>query len=314
MRAVISDAKKCVKFTALFNNLKQFTNNILLNFKKDGIYIQCLDDSHCCLFEANLASKWFSTYDVKAPVTIGINLGMFYKVLNARHETQAIELCLQKNKPDLVFINFIMGASGNFDKYFELSLIDIQMELMNVVENETLVDLHMETKTFCEMISQFMIFDDMLTITFNEDKISLKASGSDGKMRTELRLDDVKEYVTAESITLVQSYSLRYINMMCHFNKLSADLYMGFSDTMPMLMKYDLGEDSYASFHLAPKITDEEEQAEQDQLDQDQDEEEQAEQDQLEQDQDEQDQEQEEQSDADSDNEIVSKMTNIKIK
>ena len=312
MRAVISDAKKCVKFTALFSNLKQFTNNILLNFKTDALYIQCLDDSHCCLFEANLASKWFSTYDVKAPITIGINLGMFHKVLNARHETQAIELCLQKNKPDLVFINFIMGASGNFDKYFELSLIDIQMELMNVVENETLVDLHMETKTFCEMIGQFMIFDDMLTITFNEDKISLKASGSDGKMRTELRLDDVKQYVTAESITLVQSYSLRYINMMCHFNKLSADLYMGFSDTMPMLMKYDLGEDSYASFHLAPKITDEDqeqEQAEQEQAEQDQ-----AEKDQEDPEDEENNNSHEEQEDDSDDEQLVSKMTNIKIK
>ena len=286
MRAVISESKKCVKFTALFNNLKQFTNNILLNFKTDSLYIQCLDDSHCCLFESNLSSKWFSTYEVSEAITIGINLGMFYKVLNARHETQAIEICLKKNKLDQVFINFIMGASGNFDKYFELSLIDIQMELMNVVENETLVDLHMETKTFCEMISQFMIFDDMLTITFNEDKISLKASGSDGKMRTELRLDDVKEYVTAESITLVQSYSLRYINMMCHFNKLSSDLYMGFSDTMPMLMKYDLGEDSYANFHLAPKITEDEEQEDEEQ----------------------------EENDVSDDEQLVSKMKTIKIK
>jgi proliferating cell nuclear antigen PCNA len=306
MRAIISEAKKCVKFTALFNHLKQFTSNILLNFKTNGLYIQCLDDSHCCLFESNLSSKWFSEYEVSVPVTIGINLSMFYKVLNARHETQAIEIRLQKNKTDHVFINFIIGASGNFDKYFELSLIDIEMELMNVVNNETLVDLHMETKTFCEMISQFMIFDDVLTITFNEDKISLKASGSDGKMRTELRLDDVKEYVTAESITLVQSYSLKYINMMCHFNKLSSDLYMGFSDTMPMLMKYDLGEDSYASFHLAPKITDEENE-EQDNEEQDNEEQDNEEQDNEEQDN-------EEPEDSDEEEEIVSKMTNIKIK
>ena len=298
MRATIYDSKKSVKFTALFNHLKQFTNNILLNFRKDGLYIQCLDDSHCCLFESNLSSKWFSKYEVNAAVTIGINLSMFYKVLNARHETQAIELCLQSNKPDLVFINFIDGANGNFNKYFELSLIEIEMELMNVTVNETLVDLHMETKTFCEMISQFMIFDDMLTISFNEDKIGLNASGSDGKMRTEIKLDDVKEYVTAESIILVQSYSLRYINMMCHFNKLSADLYMGFSDTMPMLMKYDLGDDSFASFHLAPKITDEDDEKHHNENDPD-------ELDNV---------SREDDSDYDEENKIISKMSNIKIK
>ena len=107
------------------------------------------------------------------------------------------------------------------------------------------------------MINQFMIFDDVLMITFTEEKIGLTASGSEGKMRTEINIDDVKEYQIAEKIDLKQSYSLRYINLMCNFNKLSSELYMGFSDAMPMLMKYDLGENSHASFHLAPKITDE---------------------------------------------------------
>jgi proliferating cell nuclear antigen PCNA len=259
MKVVISDTKKCAKFTILFQYLKQFTTNLLLYFREESMYIQCLDDSHCCLFEADLKSGWFQEYVIEQPKTIGINLNMFHRVLNARHESQSIELTVnEEEEEDNVYVNFINGTNNNFNKYFELSLVNIESELMNVTKNDTLVDLHIETKTFCDMINQFMIFDDKLTITFNEDQIDLQASGTDGKMRTEIKLDDVKEYVTAENITLTQSYSLRYINMMCHFNKLSGDLYMGFSDTMPMLMTYDLGDDSYLNFHLAPKIIDDE--------------------------------------------------------
>ena len=265
MKVIIRDTKKCNKFTSLFQHLKQFTTNIQLNFRKEGLYIQCLDDSHCCLFETDIKVGWFQTYDLETPnlscKTIGISLNMFHKVLNARQESQSIELRLNDgggDEDDHILINFIDGDDKVFDKYFELSLVNVDEELMNVTVNDTFVDLTIETKTFCDMITQLMIFDDTLTITFNDDKIGLQASGSDGKMRTEIKLDDVNEYVTTENITLVQSYSLRYINMMCHFNKLSSEIYMGFSNSMPMHMKYSLGDDSYLNFHLAPKIVEDE--------------------------------------------------------
>ena len=257
MKFIIGDPKKAIKFTTIINHLKQFTSNILIHLKPEGFYIQCLDDSHCCLFECELEPTWFEEYSFEYTKTIGISLSTFYKVLNARQEKQSIELVLDEENEDIVFVNFINGGNGNFDKYFELSLINIESECMNVTPPETLVDLTIETKTFCDMINQFMIFDDVLMITFTEEKIGLTASGSEGKMRTEINIDDVKEYQIAEKIDLKQSYSLRYINLMCNFNKLSSELYMGFSDAMPMLMKYDLGENSHASFHLAPKITDE---------------------------------------------------------
>jgi proliferating cell nuclear antigen PCNA len=258
MSFIISDPKKASKFTGIFQHLKQFTSNVLLNFKTDKLYIQCLDDSHCCIFECDITKEWLGTetYLFETPLSVGINLNMFHKVLNARQETQSIEFRVDSKNEDIVYINFINGTDGYFNKYFELSLINIDTDLMDIILSETLVDLTMETKTFCELINQFMIFDDLLTITFDEDKIGLIASGNEGKMRTEIKLEDVKEYATAESVTLIQSYSLRYISMMCHFSKLSNELYMGFSESMPMHMKYDLGENSYVNFHLAPKFTD----------------------------------------------------------
>ena len=79
-----------------------------------------------------------------------------------------------------------------------------------------------------------------------------------------MKIDDIKEYAIAEGTTIVQSYSLKYIHLMCQFNKLATEMEMGFSADMPMLMKYMLGDDadaenkSYVRIHLAPKIVDEE--------------------------------------------------------
>ena len=99
-----------------------------------------------------------------------------------------------------------------------------------------------------------LMFNNEVLFSFGEDKIKLNASGNDGSMRTEIKFDDVQEYAIAEGTELTQTYSLKYINMMCSFHKLNSELCMGFSESMPMHVKYNLDDDSYVSFYLAPKI------------------------------------------------------------
>ena len=132
-------------------------------------------------------------------------------------------------------------------------------ELLNTNEmRETDIDLTIEAKTFCDLIHQLLIFDEILTLTFSEDKIDMKSSGNEGSMQVEMKIDDIKEYAIAEGTTIVQSYSLKYIHLMCQFNKLAPEMNMGFSKDKPMTMKYDLLEESYVRIHLAPKMVDDE--------------------------------------------------------
>ena len=117
-------------------------------------------------------------------------------------------------------------------------------------------------KIFCSLINQLTIFDNNLTLTFNEENIECVSSGSDGSMKALINVEEVKEYAIPDSTVLKQSYSLRYVQMMCNFNKLSSEMEMGFNDERPMVMKYVLGDnndtESFARIHLAPKFVDEE--------------------------------------------------------
>ena len=266
MKIVFANSRKCQQFSAMFANLKNFTDNVCIYFKPDHLYIQCLDDSHCCLFEARLNSTWFKEYTFDETIDngcIGINIAMLNKVLNTWTDTQEITLETNPNT-DKFSLNFENGntTSGQFNKYFELSLIDVQNELMDVRLFDTLVDLTVDSKVFCSLISQLTIFDNSLTFTFNEENIECVSSGSDGSMKALININEVKEYAIPESTTLKQSYSLRYVQMMCQFNKLAGEIEMGFSEDKPMTMKYLLGDnndpDSFVRIHLAPKIIDEE--------------------------------------------------------
>ena len=258
MKITIEDTRKIGKLATIFCHLKPFTDNIVIYIKPEGLYIQCMDDGHCALFECTLDKGWFTEYDFNANTDmpcVSMNIGMLYKVLNTREDDQTMEITLMKDNADQINITF---NGGKTCKYFELPLVNIDYDVLNTDSiKDTDIDLTIEAKTFCELINQLMIFDEVLTMTFSEEKIDMKSSGNEGSMKVYMKIDDLKEYAMDENTTtLVQSYSLKYIHLMCQFNKLSTDINMGFSKDKPMTLRYDLLEGSNVVIHLAPKVRD----------------------------------------------------------
>lgn len=264
MKLVFASANRSKQFATIFANLKNFTDNVSIYFREDNLYIQCLDDSHCCLFEAQLMRGWFKEYNYDAgtdQACVGVNIAMLNKVLTTWNDSQEMSIEIEPES-DKICINYENGnaITGQFNKYFELSLIDIESELMDVRLFDTLVDVTIESKVFCSLISQLTIFDDSLTLTFNEENIECVSSGSEGSMKAMIHVSEVKEYAIPDSTILKQSYSLRYVQMMCQFNKLATEMELGFSATTPMVMKYGIGDnndaESFVRIHLAPKMPD----------------------------------------------------------
>ena len=259
MKISLEDTRKISKLATIFCHLKPFTDNVVIYFKPNGLYIQCMDDGHCALFECTLDKGWFTTYDFNVATDMPnatLNIGMFYKVLNTREDEQTLEIELTTDDEDKIFITF---NGGKTCKYFELPLINIDHDVLNTDSiKDTDIDLTIEAKTLCDLINQLMIFDEVLTMTFSEEKIDMKSSGNEGSMKVDMKIDDLKEYAIAESTSLVQSYSLKYIHLMCQFNKLAGEINMGFSKDKPMTMRYDLLEESSVIIHLAPKVRDDE--------------------------------------------------------
>ena len=143
-------------------------------------------------------------------------------------------------------------------------MICLETERLEIPSCETLVDLTIDTTTFSKLITQLLIFSEHVTLTFTDNSIQFETSGTEGAMKSNIDLEDVNEYAIEENASLVQSYSLSFINMMCSFSKLNKNIIMGFNENMPMSLKYNLGtEDDDESenecavmFYLAPRCND----------------------------------------------------------
>ena len=269
MKLIISNSSKAIKFTNIFNNLKNFTETTNMIFSDDGLYIQGMDKTQCCLFELKINNHWFDSYEFDKSndaEKIGISNSIMHKILNTRRDNQKINISYSGN-PDKLSIHFLNEDNEKneqikteFNKKIDIPLMDLESQLLSVPNTEYEAEITISSNMMREIVDELSIFNDKLEISLNEENINLKSSGIEGEMGITIKNDDIIEYAIVENGNLKQSYSIKFFKLMTGFNKLSSEVKLGFSEVNPMLMLYALepncSELNYIKFYLAPYIND----------------------------------------------------------
>jgi proliferating cell nuclear antigen len=255
----LENKQKLEVFVALFQLLKNWGSMLNLQFNTDELFIQTMDNSHVCLSNISIKGKWFSQYKIEMPTKISVDSSHFAIMINYALKHNKLEITFDESMdPDHLFINLLNSKEkkDNFDHFFELALVDIEQETLGVPEVEYDVDFLMDSKKFSELMSELMVFGTNLNIKCNEELLEFNANGDTGKLKVNIPIDDLNEYSIAEGEQFDLSYSLYHIGKMCLSTKLSSQVSLSISSEYPMIIKYDLGDDSICSFYIAPKIMD----------------------------------------------------------
>ena len=255
MKLTITNLVNAEKFTHIFQHLKNFTDNINIDFLQDGIYIQGMDTAHVSLYEITFNKSYFESYEISEDdkSEIGVNNVFLYKILNTRFPNQTIEISYEGD-PDSLNIDFKSDLKDEFNKSFQLPLMELNIEKLHIPDIEYQADLVITTSILTKMIDEFAIFDEKINILCNDEAINFKAVGVEGNMKVEIPIEDVDEYLIEEDGEMNVTYSIKNFQLMCNFNKLSDTVKMGISDSNPMLISYEFN-DCLAKFYLAPSIS-----------------------------------------------------------
>lgn len=261
MNIVINNPQKAECFACIFQHIKVFTEHINIMFNTDKMYIQAMDNSRVSIFEINLPAEWFDVYTQtnNESCVIGVNASILFRILNARDKTQQINLIYDKSR-DRLEIHFTGENKSEFDKHFEIGLIDIESEIMAIPVIDYQAEFTLESYNFANIINQLKMFGDTIDIKCSEEKILLGSSSADqGKMYVEIDIDDLSSFVINEGQTVNLSFSLSYLHNICLYNKISKEVDVKLSEDYPMQIVYKISghEDASIHFFLAPKINDE---------------------------------------------------------
>ncbi|MAV57173.1 MAG: proliferating cell nuclear antigen (pcna) [Candidatus Pelagibacter sp.] len=256
MKLVIEDPKTAEQLNILFTNLCWLVEIVTIHKEEKGLHMQGMDFSRVCMFDIVLAPEWFTLYeeDDEDVEMISVSARIFNKVLSTYNKDQhiVIEILTKSDKVNMEF----SGGKTSCDKYFELPLVYLEQELMNIPENKSQADIVITSKKLTDLVSQFEIFDQVLTFQMSEQKVLMKAAGTDGSMTAKLSLEDEQliDYCIEEELELNVSFSLNYVKRITGFSKVSNDVTLGLSAERPMFIIYDLGNSSSLKLVLAPKI------------------------------------------------------------
>lgn len=254
MKFEIRDKKKRTQFIYIFNYLKNITDRLSWNVSPEMLYIQGMDSSHICIYELFLKKSWFDVWDVSENKTYGLSLAIFNKIMHICSDKQTI--IISDESVDKLNIQFISEEKGEFNKFFEIPLMEIDEDMLSIPEQDYEVDIKMESKKFKSVIDELFIFNDVLNIVCNESEIILESESTDGNMKAVITSDDIEMLAIVENTTIKASFGIKYISHMCQFYKLSESCIVHLSENTPIMVKYDLGDECLMRFYLAPKIGD----------------------------------------------------------
>jgi proliferating cell nuclear antigen len=256
MKVVITDKYKKDLFVALFQTLKNCSTLVRVNFLIDKLYIQGMDKSHICLFDVSILKKWFDEYSVDEVNSVCFDTNIFHLIISTKSE--GLDIIIHSDTDDTLNVDLVCveHSKGDFNKYFKIPLADYEQEEMVIPTVDYDAEFSISAKKICEIVSQMMTFGTDINVKCSEEKINLITNGIAGEMIVNIPIEDLTEYSIIEGEEVNLSYSLNYINKMCLTNKLSNEIQFFISQQYPMKITYDLGDDSFIVFYIAPKIVD----------------------------------------------------------
>jgi proliferating cell nuclear antigen PCNA len=258
----ITDQQKAETFTAIFQHIKLFTDQINLIFEKERLYIQSMDSCRISIFEVFLPATWFDTYEhtMETGYTVGLHANILYKILGTRDKGQEITIRFDSETDDKLYLDFISNDRTLYNKEFEMCLIDIDCELLSIPPTESCAEFSIPSANFASIIGQLKLFGDSLDVVCNESAIQLTSlSVEAGKMVVKIEIDDLTEFAINEDAEITMSFGLANLNNICAYSKIAKTMEIHLTENFPMKIIYwlgDVGGDAKLVFYLAPKIGD----------------------------------------------------------
>ena len=133
MKLQLKNKERITQFIILFQNLKAFSEHVILHASKSGLFMQGMDSSQSSCFEAKLTASWFDSYEYNLEdetTSFGVSTQIIQKILGIYQDKQEVEMNVDENMENL----FVSFSENNevLDKYFEIPLMDIDQEMLEI--------------------------------------------------------------------------------------------------------------------------------------------------------------------------------------
>lgn len=233
-------------FKTLINFIKQFVEEVNIKIRKDGIEILAMDSSHISLVNIFLPCNYFNKYNCIEPEIFGVNLTLFSKIINTGNINDELKIIFDSDYIEFTFYN------KSYTKIYNLKLIEIDEEELNITEPEDTTKIQLSSKMFHNFIKDFNDVGEIMNIKIKDGSIFMESKGE----MTGLNLELMKPYTASNLKDIETSYDCKYIHMFSKGYNITPEVELTLHSEYPLKLSYEFMNGAYINYHIAPKIGD----------------------------------------------------------
>lgn len=249
----------------LVDAVKELCSEANWDVNAQGISMQAMDSSHVCLVTFVLNSDGFAHYRCDRPLTLGISMASMSKILKCAGNDDIITMRAD-DEGDILTLVFESEKQDRVSD-FQLRLMSIEAEQLGIPEQEFSAEAKIPSAEYQRIMRDLASIGDTVCVSATKEGIKFSTTGDIGTANTTLRQNttadrqaDQTQIILHDPVAL--TFSLRYLNNFSKATPLSNSVKVALCKDVPVVVEYPIADMGYIKYYLAPKIDDEEGQAE----------------------------------------------------
>lgn len=227
----------------LMDAVKDLLVDTTLQFSEEGVKLIALDNTHVVMIHLRLEAKRFEEYYCEAPVSIGVNLANFQKLLKTVNTTDTLTMFLESNDRNRLGIR-VENEDKRTKTEFKLNLLDLDgtnFEIPPISFNSCIM---LPSAYFQKIVRDMAGISDRVEMKNVGKQLILTCKGDFCAQETVLQDDnkmDDDDEDTSELNTIVQgNFSLKYLVLFTKCAALSQTVSLFLKNNYPLVVEYNL--------------------------------------------------------------------------
>jgi proliferating cell nuclear antigen len=242
MKLTLADAKYFKESISIISELV-----VEVNFKitPDWIEMIAMDPANVAMVVFKLMGSTFTEYDVKEPVTLGINLNNLKQVIKRAKSNDQITLETDANKLKITF-------KGTTTRTFHLPLLPPEESDKKEPTLSFKTTITTDSSILCDAIDDADIVAESVTFLADSEGFSVQAVGDSNKVNIDI--DPAKGTDISSTEKSKAKYSIEYLKKMISGSKISGKVKIQFSKDYPLKLEFVEKDSVQLVFILAPRV------------------------------------------------------------
>lgn len=242
-------------FKTLVEALKELLTDTCVEFDDAGMKVVALDMSHTVLVHLRLDAAKFEFYKCDAPITIGVNMLNFHKLIKTINNHDTLTLFIDKDDINHLGVRIENGEKNTRTTY-KLNLLDLDKENMTVPPVEFNSVIAMPATDFQKIIRDMSNLGDFAEVKNINSQLFFTCDGEFCHQETVLSDSStgVSTINNKQAGEIVQGvFNLKYLVLFTKCTNLCNTIELYLKNDYPIVIKYAVASLGEIKLCLSPQ-------------------------------------------------------------